>query len=87
MRLPAPSVWRSRPLFGGQWRRHFLLSVGDLGTCRRPGPDSGEGTNLCEIVLCGAGLRAGLPKDGNWADQRLYAGSLVIESSLGLSAC
>jgi hypothetical protein len=33
-------VTRSR-FVGGQWRRRSLLSVGDLGTCCRPGRTSG----------------------------------------------
>ncbi|GHH32539.1 hypothetical protein GCM10017774_13600 [Lentzea cavernae] len=58
--------------------RHFT------GSSSRP--DLGEGTTLRVIVVRRAGPRAGVPKDGNRADQRFYAGSLVVESSFGLSA-
>jgi hypothetical protein len=41
-------------LFGGQWRRRSLLSVGDLGTCRAlAGPRGGR--HLREIVVRRAG--------------------------------
>jgi hypothetical protein len=69
-------------LFGGQWRRRSLLSVGDLGTCRALAGLRG-GRHLREIVVRRAGPRAGSPKDGNGADLRLLTGTLVVEARFG----
>lgn len=39
-------------LCGGQWRRHSRLSVGDVGTCRRPGRTPGRAPP-CARSFCG----------------------------------